>query len=262
MSLETQQEIGMTDEPSAPTLSDGHLPTAARGTGWLLAFIVVYFIASFLYFVGAGVYLGISQPGISPEQIQAAIMEHSKSLNGLAGMYLVQFVVLVPLLLWVSNFRNQPWATTLALKVPSLAEVKFWLMVWVIYQIGSITLHSVFAQEESEFLKTMSGSKHLLATLVVIVLAPIMEELFFRGYLFKAWRHSWLGLTGTLLLTSGLFVLMHLGQYGWLGLLQLLVFSLILGLSREKSQSLITPWLLHFVNNLFAAAVIIFMGVL
>ncbi len=38
----------------------------------------------------------------------------------------------------------------------------------------------------------------------VVVFAPLFEETFFRGFLFKGWRESSLGAAGTILLTSAL----------------------------------------------------------
>nr|WP_281384353.1 CPBP family intramembrane glutamic endopeptidase [Pelagicoccus albus] len=102
----------------------------------------------------------------------------------------------------------------------------------------------------------MLGPKSLLTILVVIGLAPIMEELIFRGYLFKAWRPTWLGSHGVVILTSFLFACIHIGQYHWIVLLQLMLLAMIIGYAREKTGSLIPCIAIHATNNLYALVAI------
>nr|WP_277611316.1 CPBP family intramembrane glutamic endopeptidase [Microbulbifer celer] len=111
-------------------------------------------------------------------------------------------------------------------------------------------------------METLAGSKHLLLALIIVFAAPLLEELVFRGYLFRAWRHSRLGFSGTLLLTSILFALLHAGQYHWIQLSFIFVLALILGVAREKSGSVLLPMLLHLLNNLTSAVVVIYFGIL
>ena len=50
--------------------------------------------------------------------------------------------------------------------------------------------------------------------LIAVVLAPMLEEVLFRGLLFPALRRRW-GFFSTALATSGLFTLLHVFQTGW-----------------------------------------------
>jgi membrane protease YdiL (CAAX protease family) len=133
-------------------------------------------------------------------------------------------------------------------------------LILAIYLLLQALINTVFGVAPTEFLESVSGSKNLWLSLMLITLAPVLEELLFRGYLFKAWRHSSLGLTGTLLLTSVLFVGLHWGQYHWTLLAFLFLFSIILGLAREKSGSIWVPVILHAVNNLFCVVFLVYLG--
>lgn len=236
------------------------LPRAGRASGWLAVMALVYLVATFAYFIGFGIYTAVTQPGLPQGEVEALITQHGQSLDGLAGMYMVQFLFLMPLILLISHFSQQSWRETLALKPVALRTIGFWMAIWALYQAFAIALHLWVDIPEDPFVQMMTGSRHLLVSLVVVLLAPVLEELVFRGYLFKAWRHSWLGFSGTLLLTSLLFLLLHVGQYNPLVLGQLFAFALILGFAREKTGSLITPWVLHLANNLFATVMITYLG--
>lgn len=247
------------------TLSQGDteaavaLPRPGRGTAWLLLFALVYLVATVIFFAGAGVYMAITNPGMSPDEIEA-VFSGGQIMAFLPGMYLTQFVFLVPLILLAAHFPSQSIRETLALKPVGARQLVFWVGVYGLYQAAAITLHALVDIPVDEFVSDMAGRPHLLTALTLVVLAPVLEELVFRGYLFKAWRHSWLGASGTILLTSVLFLSLHLGQYGWAIMGQLFVFAVILGLAREKTGSLVTPWLLHLLNNLVATILIMYLG--
>ena len=90
-----------------------------------------------------------------------------------------------------------------------------------------------------------------LATgLLLIGVAPLAEEVFFRGYLYQSFRNSFGVLPGALL--SGLlFGAIHLELFK---LVQLAILGVILALLFEKTQSLWPPIILHAVNNSLAFA--------
>ncbi|MDO3384699.1 CPBP family intramembrane metalloprotease [Gilvimarinus sp. SDUM040013] len=264
METESNMTAGMispADSVKSEPESEPRLPTPGKGVAWFTLFALVYLISAVMYFFGVGFYAAASQPELSPAQIQTFVTSHAESLQGLSGMYIVQFVCLVPMVLLASRFKSQGWRQTLALHSVMPKQLLFWLGIWGSYQAVAITLHYFVDVDRGAFLQQMSGSGSLLITAVVVLLAPILEEIIFRGYLFKAWRHSAIGLTGTLFVTSALFVSLHLGQYGWILLTQLFVFAIILGLAREKTGSLVTPWVLHLANNLFASLMITYIGV-
>jgi membrane protease YdiL (CAAX protease family) len=93
----------------------------------------------------------------------------------------------------------------------------------------------------------------------VVVAAPIVEELIFRGYLFSGWVDK-LGLVGTTLASSFLFTIMHC-QYGVVALASVFVTGVILSLIRWKTGSLYPCIVLHMLFNLGAMVSLYYSGI-
>jgi hypothetical protein len=91
--------------------------------------------------------------------------------------------------------------------------------------------------------------------LATIIVAPITEELLFRGFLHRGWAPSWLGVSGTIVLTSALWAALH-QQYDWLGILYIFLMGLIFGWVRQRSGSTRPTIILHALNNLFATMLV------
>ena len=92
-----------------------------------------------------------------------------------------------------------------------------------------------------------------LLWLSVVVVAPVTEELFFRGFLHRGWAPSWLGVSGTIVVTAALWSVLH-QQYNVLGILFIFVVGLILGWMRQRSRSTTLPIVLHTLNNLLSTS--------
>jgi len=83
--------------------------------------------------------------------------------------------------------------------------------------------------------------------------APIFEELSFRGFLFEGLRRSWLGDSGTILVTSLVWAVIHT-QYQLVYVLQIFALGLLLGAARLRTGSIVTPIAMH---ALFSAIAIV-----
>jgi CAAX protease family protein len=86
-----------------------------------------------------------------------------------------------------------------------------------------------------------------------VVIAPVSEELMFRGFLFCGWEKSWLGAGGTIVLTAATWALLHTNK-NWLGVVLVFVAGLLLGWMRKRSGSTILTILLHATCNCVMAA--------
>lgn len=97
------------------------------------------------------------------------------------------------------------------------------------------------------------------AYLTLTVLAPIAEELLFRGFLFSKLRR-YLNAGLTILLTTILFAILHvLGitedgqvQLQWAAVADVFVLAVVLGILREKTGSVWAGILLHAIKNSLA----------
>jgi membrane protease YdiL (CAAX protease family) len=90
--------------------------------------------------------------------------------------------------------------------------------------------------------------------LIVCVLAPIAEELFFRGYLYESLKRRYDLRTGALV-NSLLFALIH---FYVISFIPIFVLGLLLTYIREKCKTIIAPMIVHLVYNLIAVVIIFY----
>lgn len=89
--------------------------------------------------------------------------------------------------------------------------------------------------------------------LALVVAAPLAEEVFFRGFLFEGIRHTRLGASGAVLLTSLAWALVHV-QYDSYEIGTVFVLGLILAVARLRTNSLYTTIAMHALVNLLATS--------
>ncbi|MFC1928471.1 CPBP family intramembrane glutamic endopeptidase [Chloroflexota bacterium] len=89
----------------------------------------------------------------------------------------------------------------------------------------------------------------VLFWLALVIFTPAFEETFFRGFLFRGFIQSRIGVTGTIILTALIWALIHM-QYDVYGIATIFVSGILLGIVRFKTDSLWSPLLIHAFNNL------------
>jgi membrane protease YdiL (CAAX protease family) len=87
--------------------------------------------------------------------------------------------------------------------------------------------------------------------LAFVVFAPVGEEITFRGFLFRGWAASRLGVRGTILLSALTFTALH-AYYDWFEALQVFWIGALFGWLRWRSGSTTLTILLHMAINLLA----------
>jgi CAAX protease family protein len=97
----------------------------------------------------------------------------------------------------------------------------------------------------------------LAAHIVAVALAaPVMEEILFRGFLFRGFSESWIGVVGTIALTSVAWALMHVGQ-GAAGMIDTALHGVAWGWLRWYTGSTVATIACHVANNAFFSALIV-----
>jgi len=83
-----------------------------------------------------------------------------------------------------------------------------------------------------------------------LTFAPLVEELFFRGFLYPALQRHW-GVTVGVVITSVLFAFIHASQlaHAWAPLLLLFFVGVVLTVMRERTGSVATSVLIHIGYN-------------
>lgn len=98
-----------------------------------------------------------------------------------------------------------------------------------------------------------SSGTVVLLSIALVVAAPLMEELLFRGFLFPGYARSRLGPWGAILLTSAGWAVMHV-QYEAFYLVHIFLLGCAFGWLRWRSNSTLLTVILHAIVN--AAALI------
>ncbi len=90
-----------------------------------------------------------------------------------------------------------------------------------------LTGHDIVPAAVVDAYKTSRASGHILTLgFALVVIAPPMEELLFRGFLFRGYAASRLGVTGAILLTSVIWASMHI-QYDAFYIVQIVVLGCV-----------------------------------
>lgn len=106
------------------------------------------------------------------------------------------------------------------------------------------------------------GAVPFLAVISIAVIAPVVEEITFRGFIYGGLRRRW-GVTASVLVSSLVFALAHTFSVGGSILLlgpSLFIAGLALALVYERSRSLIPGMVLHASFNLIAVIAIFLVG--
>jgi membrane protease YdiL (CAAX protease family) len=160
--------------------------------------------------------------------------------------------------LWIAiRMARAPFADYLALRGTS----------WVHFLIGAVALgvlvmgwdvvsRATGREVEPGFMGDVLQSAQAdgalwLLVIALCVAAPVSEELFARGFLYRGWSESFLGPFGAIILSSMVWTLLHL-QYDWFFLGEVFSIGLLLGYLRYRHQSIWLTIFLHGCNNLAA----------
>jgi len=160
----------------------------------------------------------------------------------------------------VVAIRHSSWpvANYLCLgRRPRVKELVFWLICLAVILAASDLLSRIIGHElvppfmVKVYRSADDASTIALLLLAALVTAPIGEEILFRGFVFRGWAASPLGVSGTVLLTSALWAMIHL-QYDWFGIFQVFCLGLLFGVVRWRSGSTLLTILMHSACNLVA----------
>jgi len=167
---------------------------------------------------------------------------------------LVSAPVQVAVLLAAAAVKGNP-VEYLAYKLPRRSEMMVGLAALVILiaigdTVSWLSGRNVVDRFQTDIYQAAKGASLLPLFLVAItVFIPITEESLFRGFLFRGWlmspRYAW----HVIVLTAGIFAVIHV-QYDWFLIAQVFAFGLLFGWIRWASGSTLLTILLHGLVNL------------
>ena len=175
-------------------------------------------------------------------------------LSTYIAMFVGQGFLIVPILFFLTR-KKLPLAESLRLN-PVSREVVF---TTILLSIGAmiisdeinilvdmiIPMPDSFLQVEAMLTPENPLSLFLLI-ITIVFLAPIGEELLFRGFLQKKLEESWQDITRAVLVTSLFFAFIHMNPV-WI--IQIYLLGVILGYLAWKTGSILTSLVLHSLNN-------------
>jgi uncharacterized protein len=160
--------------------------------------------------------------------------------------------------LWVAiRMTRTPFADYLALRGTSWTNLLIGVVALFVLVMGwDLVSRATGREVEPGFMGDVlrSGRADGALWLLVIafcVAAPVTEELFARGFLYRGWSESFLGPVGAIVLSSMAWTGLHL-QYDWFFLGEVFSIGLLLGYLRYRSHSTWLTIVLHGLNNLGA----------
>lgn len=141
----------------------------------------------------------------------------------------------------------------------TLGLYSLWVVPLVIYSIASIYLFLVplsfllpkfvewwLIESSSIHVVWTSGNKYIFANLMsfltTVVVAPVLEEFFFRGILLTRWTIKW-NVSWAIFASSLVFAFLHLNPIG------AFCFSYAMAVFYIRTKSLFIPIGIHIVNN-------------
>src|ERR1700712_121458 len=157
----------------------------------------------------------------------------------------------------VTRFSRTPFVDYLALRWTSWQNFLIGAVSLAVLVGGWDLLSRAMGREVApgfmvEVLKSAQADGALwLLVIAFCVAAPLSEEFFARGFLYRGWSESFLRVPGAILLSSLVWTALHL-QYDWFFFGEVLAIGLLFGYLRYRSNSTWLTVILHGLNNLAA----------
>lgn len=152
---------------------------------------------------------------------------------------------------WVSRGAI---AEHLGLRIPCVKSVAFWMIVLAAY-LGSVHVVNLAAGRDQipEFVRGIYESAGLSAPLLIaiVIVAPISEELFFRGLLYGGLAPSALRPVGAAVVSAFAWAVIHV-QYDLFIIVSIFLAGLLFAAARQATGSVVLSMLLHAAMNLAA----------
>ena len=178
----------------------------------------------------------------------------SRDGGGIILFICVSAPVQVALLVAAARVRGNPM-TYLAYKLPRRGEVLFGIaalaaLILVGDVISLLAGRSIVDPFQSDIYQAAQKANLFpLLLFAICVLIPISEESLFRGFLFRGWLQSPRNARPVIVLTAGLFAIIHV-QYDWFLIGQVFAFGVLFGWMRWVTGSTLLTMLLHGLVNL------------
>ncbi len=259
--LETGQppQEGPPTEPHVPVSSAVPIPEDIRVPwGWtdLLLFVVLALAATFLFSILLAV--GFAVFGVPLSRLQKP--GSAEGLFVVVSQVILFFVLLGYLFVQTRVRFHAPFWRTLGWRPlethrlrgawPYLGLIVSGLLLALLVQVGS----AIFGTKTQLPMEQLFQDRRtaLLLMLMAVLLAPVVEETIFRGYLYPLIARSF-GIGTGVVATGILFGLLHAPQLwgGWVQIALLILVGIVFTYVRAVTRTVLGSYLLHVSYNSF-----------
>lgn len=217
------------------------------GVAMAMAFFVLGSLA-------AGIFIFTHRsPGLNPKAFADTLTKNAFFIVPTQFVIYVTIVGFMALLVWVRHKTSLAQAVHWNLPVRGrilMNAVMGGAALALISDIGEVGLHRWIPDSLpiTEYFKDRPSA--LLLGAFGILVAPFMEELLFRGFLYPALAR-WTGAATSVIITASAFTLLHGGQlgYSWAPLLLIFVVGVTLTVTRMRTNSVATCVVVHMTYN-------------
>ena len=201
----------------------------------------------------SGIILGIFTS--TPNQIDKVYLYLS--------FFLGQGVIILPPIFYL-NFKKKSIIDSFRVKRVSfniiLHSIIFSIGIIILFDALDRIIHQIIPTPDyiidlGKIMQPESTLGVIFLFLAVVVMAPIGEEIVFRGFLQKFLEEKWNDVTRAVLITSLFFAIIHFNPY-WT--IQIYLLGVILGFLSWKTRSIIPSVILHGINNGMAFTLTVF----
>lgn len=195
-------------------------------------------------------YVGITGP---EAEIPRMVVDSAYGISALAvlgGVYVL--------------LTDAEWYAAMPFETPTSTELG-WTVVCLPLAIGAFILGSTVGEllgfELSDISYSLSNTPTLAAVVFGgILVAPLVEELLFRGLLLGSLLDRGLSPLAAGAASVLLFAAIHLISLGPAGVLAIAGWAVFPTLLRLKFDNLAGAWLLHLANNVWAYVIVVALG--
>tara|TARA_B100000902_G_scaffold356641_1_gene370456 strand:- start:785 stop:1576 length:792 start_codon:yes stop_codon:yes gene_type:complete len=193
--------------------------------------------------------LGVMIMGIS-----ASSPEQTNKLYIYISFFLGQGIILIPPIYFLT-VKQKPILNSLRVNSISIKTIKysfvFSLGILIIIDALDRIIHSIIPTPDyiidlGQIMQPESTLGYIFLFLAVVIVAPIGEEILFRGFLQKFLEEHWKDITRAVLVTSLFFAMIHFNPF-WT--IQIYLLGVVLGFLSWKTKSVIPSIILHSLNN-------------
>lgn len=228
-----------------PTRRWGFWATVGFTLSILLAFMVVQVLAALAW-------------AWYVKSMEAGTDSVGRMMQTDGGVVAVSFIASAPFMIVLSVFfawikDRDGIRNYLGLHLPSRRRVMAWCAVLIAFAACSDALTILLGRPVCPpvmvnlYRNTSDGMLPLLWVSIILV-APLSEEILFRGFLFAGLKSSMAGAAGAVVVSSAFWALIHV-QYDAYGVGLIFASGIVLGLARLRTGSVLLCAIMHGLMN-------------